>query len=363
MVLVIVHELGHMVAAKACGMRVERFKIFFGPTVARFGSGETSYELGVLPLGGYVKISGMTREEDLPADVVPRAYYSAAPWKRIVTIAAGPLVNIVLALVIFVVHFWVGPLYVETAPTNRVAAVTQGSPAAKAELRKGDRFVAVNDVRATGADAKDISALRTELRKNAGAEVTVVYERAGTEFTRRVRLTSATETDPSTKQVVTVGRLGFSFAERETRRYVERSSFAGGFADAWSFTELIVVENVKGIGRAFTSQQAREEISSVVGVAAVSNDIAENLGWRTQIRFAGIISLILGIFNLLPLFPLDGGHILFTLIEKVRRKPFGRLAYERAGMVGFALIAVLAIYAVNNDIGRLLGDGFPTTAR
>ncbi len=108
MFLVLVHEAGHMVVAKWCGMRVERFSIFFGKPLWSFRRGETEYGIGWLPLGGYVKISGMTRGEEMPPEVEPRAYYNMPAWRKIATIFAGPAVNIVLAIVIFAAIFWIG---------------------------------------------------------------------------------------------------------------------------------------------------------------------------------------------------------------------------------------------------------------
>src|SRR5918998_6327549 len=125
--LVILHEAGHFAAAKAVGMRVERFSLFFPPLLLRKKRGETEYALGALPLGGYVKISGMNPDEDLPDEVRTRAYYSQPVWKRVTVIAAGPLVNFVLAFVLLLVLFAViGP---ETV-SNRVGTIERGYPAA-----------------------------------------------------------------------------------------------------------------------------------------------------------------------------------------------------------------------------------------
>src|SRR3712207_3851226 len=129
MLLILLHELGHFVAAKAVGMRVERFSIFFGPPIFRKKVGETEYQLATIPAGGYVKISGMNPDEDLPDEVRTRAYYSQPVWKRIVVIAAGPAVNFVLAFLLLILYFGVyGP--VET--TTDVGAVENNSPAAGA---------------------------------------------------------------------------------------------------------------------------------------------------------------------------------------------------------------------------------------
>jgi regulator of sigma E protease len=346
MVLVLVHEAGHMVAAKWCGMRVERFSIFFGRPLAKFRRGETEYGIGWLPLGGYVKITGMTRGEELPPELEERAYYNAKTWKKVVTIAAGPAVNLILAFLIFTVVFWIGPSTVLVTP--EIGAVQAGSPAAAAGLRPGDRIVAVDGARVTG-DGAGVDAARRAIQDNAGQPVTVVVQRGDERL--RVRATPRAVEDAGR----TVGRLGVSFAQRDGPR--ESQGFIGGFVEGGRFTWFLIEENAKGIGRLFTSEEARSEVGSVVAIGAVYNDVSEN-GWVQVLEFVGFISLVLAIFNLLPIFPLDGGHILFALIEKVRGKPISLKVYERSAMVGWAVILVVFVFALQNDIVRLTGEGF-----
>src|SRR4051794_30581831 len=152
--LVIFHELGHFSAAKAVGMRVEKFSLFFPPTIASKKVGETEYAIGLIPAGGYVKISGMNPDEKLPDEVRTRAYFSQPVWKRIVVISAGPLVNLVLALVLLVVFFWlIGP----TTGSDKVGAIEKGYPAATA-LKPGDKLISVDGVRGDPPDlSKQIS--------------------------------------------------------------------------------------------------------------------------------------------------------------------------------------------------------------
>src|SRR6201995_1625503 len=168
MLLIVLHELGHFTVAQLVGMRVERFSLFFPPTIARIKRGETEYALGALPLGGYVKITGMNPEEleDLDPGATRRAYYSQAPWKRIAVIVAGPGVNIVIAFVLFWAILMSGSLTGATALYNldpateaiqtgsTVQLVERGEPAANV-LRRGDRIVAVDGARVTGEAARE----------------------------------------------------------------------------------------------------------------------------------------------------------------------------------------------------------------
>src|SRR4051812_20330453 len=141
--LIVLHELGHFTAAKAVGMRVERFSLFFPPLLVKKKIGETEYAIGALPIGGYVKISGMSPAEDLPDEVRTRAYYSQPVWKRIVVIAAGPAVNLVLAFILLFVFFWlIGPQDV----SSRVGVIERGYPA-QTQLEPGDKLVAVDGKR------------------------------------------------------------------------------------------------------------------------------------------------------------------------------------------------------------------------
>jgi regulator of sigma E protease len=342
--LVLVHEAGHMVVAKWCGMRVERFSIFFGKPIWSFRRGETEYGIGWLPLGGYVKISGMTRGEEMPPEVEPRAYYNMPAWRKIATIFAGPAVNIVLAIAIFAAIFWIG---IPTARvTDSVGAVTPGQAAAAAGIQPGDRFIAIDDVQING----EAERLRQQLLSGQpGDDVVLTLERDGQTVRRTAELQ---ELDDA------AGRrtgLGFSFetVEGPTQRYGP----VAGLQEGLDFTWFVVEANVEVFGDVFTSQEAREQVSSVVGVGAVFNEVSDD-GLITLLRFVGVISLALGIFNLLPILPLDGGHILFALIEKAKGSALSRTTYERASFIGFALVMVVFVFALQNDIGRITGEGF-----
>ncbi len=346
MFLVLVHEAGHMVVAKWCGMRVERFSIFFGRPLARFRRGETEYGIGWLPLGGYVKITGMTRDEDLPPDLVPRAYYAAATWKKVATIFAGPFVNLVVAFICFALYFWIGVPSLQA--TNSVEAVTQGTPAAAVGIAPGDRILSVNGIAMRGEDG--IAAAREELQRHPEQPVTVRFSRDGEVLQRDVVLAAADGPDGAR-----VGRLGVQFQVTEGPRQSE--SALGGLSTSARYTWFLIEANAKGIGQLFTSEQAREQVGSVVAIGAVYNEVAGD-GLTEIIRFIGIISLVLAIFNLLPIFPLDGGHILFALLEKLKGSPISTKVYERSAMVGWAVILIVFVFALQNDIVRLTGEGF-----
>jgi regulator of sigma E protease len=344
--LVILHELGHFTAAKAVGMRVERFSLFFPPTLLRKKVGETEYALGAIPAGGYVKISGMNPDESLPDEVRTRAYYSQPVWKRIVVISAGPAVNLVLAFLLLFLFFWaIGP---ETGTTT-VGSLEKGFPAAQV-LKPGERVVSVDGKRG-GAETlqRQIASHHCAQsppvdRCKARTPATVVVERHGA--TRRIEITPVYDTR------VKRTRLGFSYAAGPHDPLP--------FGEAVDLTAnrfwFITKETVALPARLFDPQK-RKEITGVVGSYEVTRQtILNNLA--DVIGIMAIISLSLAIVNLFPFLPLDGGHIFWAIVEKVRRRPVPFSVMERAGVVGFMLVIGLFLLGLTNDIDRLSGQGF-----
>jgi len=345
-VLIVLHELGHFTAAKAVAMRVERFALFFPPLLLRKKVGETEYALGAIPAGGYVKISGMSPDEHLPDEVRTRAYYSQPVWKRITVIAAGPLVNFVLAFVLLLVLFaGIGP---ETV-SNRVGTIEGGYPAASA-LKPGDRIVAVDGKRGAPEQlSKAIAHNRCaeqppRPRCRATKPVTLLVERDG----KRREVSTRPIYDPAAKRT----RLGFAYARgpRETLPFRQALALT---ADRFTY---ITWETIKLPLRLFDAEK-RKEITGIVGSYEITrqtilDDAASVVG------ILGVISLGLAVVNLFPFLPLDGGHIFWAIVEKVRRRPVPFSVMERAGVVGFMLVMVLFVIGFTNDIGRLTGEGF-----
>jgi regulator of sigma E protease len=341
--LVILHEAGHFTAAKAVGMRVERFALFFPPLIARVRRGETEYAVGAIPLGGYVKISGMSPNEELAPDVAHRAYYRQPVWKRIVVISAGPFVNLVIAFAILWGLFLVNGI---VEPSQKVHRTDPGYPA-QGVLLAGDEIVAIDGVR--GAQRQLATQIATHTcagEPRAGcvattaARVTIV--RDGTRQTIELRPTF----DPR----LGVTRLGFSFG---TPRDVGALHAAGlSLQEMWAVTSATVMAIVR-----IFDPEVREELSSVVGSYEVTRQAFE-LSTERALLFLAIISLSLGVINLFPFLPLDGGHIFWALAEKVRGRAIPFEVMERAGLVGFVLVITLFLIGLSNDIGRLTGEGF-----
>jgi regulator of sigma E protease len=395
--LILIHEAGHFFTALAVKMRPRRFYIFFPPALVKWNRNGIEYGIGAIPLGGYVKIPGMhkpaagdldahleparkeapsltaaqTPVEEALADerfedaraamsdlregvqradlsegarkvadrglsevddaLSPEAYWRAPTSKRVAVIFAGPATNYVFAVVALAVVFMLG---VPTGATRVVEEVTAGSPAAAMGLQPGDEILAVNGRRG------ESEALAETIRGSDGEPVHVTVERDGTQRT----LEGTPQLDPADK----VYRLGFAFG-LDYESYGPLEALRLSFETTWEVTKAIVAS----LGRLVTGE-GRDEVASVVGITAVSSESLDE-GFRYYLQVLAFISLSLALLNLLPLLPLDGGHIAFSIAERVRGRAIPREAYERFSMVGIALVLVLFVIGLSNDINRLSG--------
>ena len=358
--LIILHEFGHFVAAKAVGMRVERFALFFPPLIAKWRpkNSETEYGIGAIPLGGYVKITGMNPEEVIAPEVAHRAYFRQPVWKRIVVIAAGPAVNIVLAFLILWILFASRPMP-HVAPV--VERVEKGSPA-QGQLLAGDRIVSVDGKPgyAPGISVqtgeKRVEAMRAAIAGHSCAgkvrqgcvstePVKVVVLRDGAQRTLQV----VPRYDAKAKRLL----IGFGFGTRGV-------DIGVGEAAKLSVTGMwdVTTTTISSIVKLVYDPKARDEVSGVVGSYEATRQSFEFDTVRA-VSILALISLSLGIINLFPFLPLDGGHIFWALAEKVRGRAISLRVMERASAVGFVLVLLLFYVGLSNDIGRLTsGEGF-----
>jgi regulator of sigma E protease len=343
--LIILHEAGHFAIAKWVGMRVERFSLFFPPLLARKKHGETEYAIGAIPLGGYVKISGMNPHEELPPEVQHRAYYRQPVWKRIAVIVAGPAVNILLAFVILAGIFLSEGVYQDS---TKIGTIERNLPA-QGVLRPGDQLIAVDGKRGDSVQLRDaIAQHRCEGRPTRGCRATTPAEltirRDGRQITVRVHPVY----DPANQRM----RIGFAFAPAPRRGVGLGGASQEAVSEMWRFT----TGTVSTIAQIFDPQK-REQISGVVGSYETTRQ-AVQIDTVMALYILAVISLSLGVINLFPFLPLDGGHIFWALAEKVRGRAIPFSVLERAGFVGFALVLMLFVIGLSNDIDRLTGEGF-----
>jgi regulator of sigma E protease len=395
--LILVHEAGHFFASLAVGLRPRRFYIGFPPPLVKTKRGGIEYGVGVIPLGGFVTIPGMHRpiphdaerrfaraveeapalggaadrvkralegddldaasrevaafEQALGAQQVspaalasarkgvteledalgPDAYWKARTWKRLVAIGAGPAANIALTVILFTFLF----LTVAGKATHTVATVAPEiesgivSPAQKMGLRAGDLVVAINGKPVAASEIADTIA------GSGGKPLTLTVVRRGA----RLNL------GPVAPRLVDDRyRLGFGLEG-------SGMSLLPAFGNAVEVTGLVSREIVKSLGRLVTGK-GREQVSSPIGITRASSDAVQQ-GTDNYLWVLGLVSLSLALLNLLPLLPLDGGHILFTLIEGARGRFLRREIYERVSMVGLALVLLLFFVGLSNDIAKL----------
>ena len=339
-VLITVHEFGHFIAAKAFGMRVEKFYVGFPPAALRHTWGETEYGIGVIPLGGFCKISGMTPEEEVPEGTGDRVYCRKPIWQRNLTIFAGPLMNFVAAAVILIL--FVGIQGVPTA-TLAIDEVVADAPAAQAGLKAGDVIVGADG--RTFATWEEASAY---FRANPGKTITLTYVPAGengaaAERTAKVSLIenpqlpgsgymgvrAAVVTEhPGPLEAVWLGLVGF------------KGVVVGTFTGLW----WLVSGQISASGQ--------DGVAGPVGILNVSRQAVEQDWYPLLLAF---LSVNLGIINLLPILPFDGGHIAFNLLERVRGKRLDAKIFERIVAFGTVLLVVLFIFLTFNDVKRLVG--------
>jgi regulator of sigma E protease len=395
--LIILHEAGHFTAAKAVGMRVERFSLFMGPLLVKFRRGETEYGIGPFPLGGYVRITGMNPREELSEErelrelngqldrlrndreaswaqaparaeglqaeeralmarisevqaqadsLQGRAYYNQKVWKRIVVILAGPAVNLLIAFLIF----WGIALSQGQSVANTNVATIESGSASAAVLRPGDHVVSVDGV----GGSEDAIRNQIGTHKCAGAQVNgcvaatparVVVRRDGKLMTFEIRPRYSTANGADRPL------LGVAFGStQEPIGVVKAASLSG--SNMW----YVTTRTVSVVARIFEPQERKQLHSIVYGYTATQESFATS---TTQAFYVlGLISLSLAIINLFPFLPLDGGHVFWAVAEKVRGKRIPFEIMERAGVVGFVLILMVFVIGLTNDISTLSGPGF-----
>jgi regulator of sigma E protease len=352
--LIILHELGHLIAAKSVGMRVEKFSLFFGKPIASFRRGETEYAIGRYPVGGMVKITGMSPHEELDPDVAHRAFMRQPVWKRIFVIAAGPAVNVVLAFLIFAVLFMV---HGKPEVGASVAAVERGWPA-QSVLRAGDKIVSVDGVADINGFAKQVATHKCAGTPRDGCLATtparVVIERGGERRSLSITPRYDANVDRSADGKVT-GRTRLGFAFGTSYATLGPLSAAGESASTmWRVTRI----TVQAIVRIFYDSQARKDVSGPVGSYEVTRQTIARGDTVLAVQILGLISLSLAVVNLFPFLPLDGGHIFWAAAEKLRGRAIPFRVMERASVIGFMLIIVLFAVGLTNDLGRIFGEGF-----
>jgi regulator of sigma E protease len=344
--LVLLHEFGHFAVAKAVGMRVERFSLFFGPMLVKFRRGETEYGIGPIPLGGYVKISGMNPAEPLPPGEEHRSFYRQPVWKRVAVIAAGPAMNILVAFVLLAGVYWLSAQHPRPHEA-KVAAVERAMPATGV-LEPGDVILAV-DGRAVAVQSETLNFIpQIASHRCSGALTEGCRAATPVLFTiqrgsRVLHLSIYPRYDAKDKRML----VGFSSGLAFVRDSLP-TAMGASVSQMWSVTKT----TIDRVGSIFTSSKARKELHGIVGVSDVTRQ-AFSFGIADALYVLALISLSLAIINLFPFLPLDGGHIFWALAEKIRGKAIPFSVMERASVAGIALVLVVAAIGLSNDVSSL----------
>lgn len=352
-IIVFFHELGHYLIGRLSGIRVLAFSIGFGPELAGFNDRHgTRWKLCAIPLGGYVKFLGDENAASVPdRGALQRlnpserasAFQAKGVGRRAATVAAGPIANFILAIAIFA-----GVAYVSGRIVGDpvVAEVKVGSPAAEAGLRVGDRIVS-----ADGETISYFSDLQRYVSSRAGVAIDIGVERGGTALKLNVTPREETQTDEfgnSFKMPV----IGVVASEQSASFRKEDLSLGQSLAYGVSQTWFVSERTVAFIGGIFGGTQASDQIGGPIRIAQVSSQVA-TLGFGPLLNLAALLSISIGLLNLLPVPMLDGGHLLFYACEALRGKPLSDKVQEVGFRIGLALVMLLMVFAFWNDISSL----------
>ncbi len=337
-ILVFFHELGHYLIARRIGVKVLKFSLGFGPKLAGRKIGETEYLISAVPLGGYVKLLGEDPTEEMSPEDRGRSFSDQTVGKRIAIVMAGPVFNLILAALIFVFLFMVGiPLL-----TTEIGDVIGDSPAMKAGVLPGDKIVAIN-----GKEISLWDEMKEIIEKNREQAMTFTVQRGDNRIDLKITPMVVDDENPL-KEKVRVGRIGVRPKGAFTiKRYNPVSAVILGIERTWNITELTVL----GIIKIFQREIPADTIGGPILILQMAGQQASE-GFVNIMLFIAILSINLGVINLFPIPILDGGHIIFFLIEAVMGKPVSIKKREIAQQVGLFLLISLMLFAFYNDIMR-----------
>lgn len=342
--LIFVHELGHFLFAKLFGVGVEKFSLGFGAKLVGFKKGETEYLISAFPLGGYVKMVGEGGDTELSEEDQSRSFAAKPPLQRIAIVAAGPVFNLLFAWVLFMLVYMIGV----PAVTSRVGDVPPDKPAAKAGIKTGDLVTSVSGKKVSRWDE-----LAKEIAGSGGKILDIQVERGGEILTFKI-IPETRKSKNLFGESVTSPAIGVvSAGEEVIDRFGPVDALVRGTQQTWNMIRLTFMSLVKLFERAVPL----DTVGGPIMIAKMAGQQA-TAGVVQFIAFMALLSINLGVLNLLPVPILDGGHLFFFAWELIFRKPVSQKAREMAQQVGLFLLLSLMVLAFYNDIMRyFLGQG------
>ncbi len=337
-VLISIHELGHFLACRFSKVKVEKFSIGFGPEILTWVGKETKYSISLIPFGGFVKPKGESLEEVKAqgGSVTKGDYLAASKAHRLLILTAGVFMNFVLAYILFVWVMIVG----RPVPSAEIGGLMPGLPAQQSGLKVGDVVTDLN-----GTPVSSWQDLTVKIMRSAGEPLVFKIQRGGEEV--QIAITPQIETGRDLLGHATkVPRIGILRGEKyHTERYSPAQAIIEAARLEWNLIEL----TFESLWRLVCGQLSPKTLVGPLGIVSMAGSAAQ-MGWTTLLQFTALLSVSLGVINLLPVPALDGGHIFFLLIEILFRRPLNPRIQERMTQVGFGFLIMLMVFVVFNDL-------------
>lgn len=356
-VVVFFHELGHFLVGRWCGVKIDAFSIGFGPELfAWLDRHGTRWRIAAIPLGGYVKFHGDANGASVPdpdrIGAMPEAernvtFFAQPVWKRGAIVLAGPVANFILAIVIFTLLF---ATLGRNVLTPRVASVASGGAAEQAGFRAGDLVLSID-----GEPIDSFSRMQEVVASSTGKPLTIVVRRGEAEQTLVAT--------PQLREIETalgktkIGMLGLQASNDPADQREERFGLGRSVVLAAGETWMIIERTGAYLGGLVAGREGADQLSGPIGIAQVSGQMAkaiDKVGVAPLFNLIAILSISIGLLNLMPVPLLDGGHLMFYAIEAVRGRALAERTQEYAFRLGLAMVTTLMVFSTYNDIARLL---------
>ena len=351
-IVVFFHELGHFLVGRWCGVKVDVFSLGFGPELfAREDRHGTRWRVAAIPLGGYVKFHGDVNaasmaDHEILATMPPEeravSFFAQNVWKRSAIVAAGPIANFILAIVIFATIFFT---FGREVLPPRVQEVRPGDAGAMAGFEPGDLVISID-----GKPVSSWSAMQRIIQASADVPLTFIIDRSGKQITLQAT--------PGLREMKTpfgtqrIGMIGLTAASKPSDWRVETYSATESVALAARETWFVVERTGAFIAGLIGGRESADNISGPIGIAHMAGEVAK-LGLTPLFNLAAVLSVSIGLMNLLPVPLLDGGHLLYYLVEILRGRPLSERAQEVGFRIGVAMVGALMLFATANDILRI----------